>query len=1243
LDSLRFPKKAKPSVKAMVHGFASGVHTNLWEFHAEKVTEKQLAEAQNRSSVPTSNGKWLLTHRYGTGLEVDLGREAEQDGHGSRVQLPVASLRGMRELMESLQHPEAILLEGGWDGMNRGDVFDLLLEQLTSQLRCIALCKGWDAISSQQVDVCLCRKDALAAIKTQRPTFYDAETQSNNSERLAQALPAVGADKVDVSIVPVGQGAPVSPVVTLVRLPGSADHRYAALVLCAASDFELGQEVGRALATVFLEPTFVRVALTADEPEQLVEAIHEHFSHISIVPTVFLENAENAVSDAQLGDTLVDSIEKFILKQQGKAGDGNTKRHRSKGSQNGAENSMRSVVMVTERSVQGEGWLDSCLVNSGLELDLQQKGARPRMPHANAHALTDVRRLLMPASVALSVDSSTPDSVVKTAVGQLARVGLPPHACEEVTSALADCLARVPQTVPKSRVGVLEELWETTGLESCHVLALTTKHLIHNHTIGAFLRFQSVPQFDFPAVVETKPRLLVVLVGPDRQADHVSEISKSLAALVADEALMRDLVSVKDPVSFVTAVDSQLSNIKVMPQAHLTPAGLTNGLSPDQLSETDSSAEPEEAKSFDLGTLVQKAIKFAQKCSLPLILGVLTALVWSNIDMHSYHAVTHEPLWEGAQMLGHTLSLHFVVNDIFMCFFFGLAIMEVTEALLPGGSLYPIKRAINPLIATCGGVVGPAAAYMVAILVFWYAGSFEGQMCESATGATSAAHRLLSADPAAGSGHGSGGGDPAVLEQCSLGLLLNGWGVPTATDISLAWMFARLIFGNGHPAVNFLLLLAIVDDALGMLIIAVVYVDPLHPVEPLWLLLVLVGAVLAFFMRKLTFPPWQCYIFFAFPFAWLGLLKAHVHPALALVPIVPFMPASHVDHDQDDSHCHQQKLEMEDDAATNEGKSWGQQVTNLKRSKSIIGSASQLLAKFHGEHAPLHVFAHTMQLPVDFGMFFFGLSNAGVALNNFGGLTISVVFALIVGKTLGIAGFALLAHVSGFHLPLGVSKGDLFTMGCLGGIGLTVALFMSNEAFMDPGLQGQAKFGSVLSVFAAAVAVLLRRLQTILAKKQKEDVNAPEVSMDLEKEESVVLDKSINDIMVEDVTRMFVVQRQYKKRGVEVGIEKFSVGARLRAKDLEREVSARSGTACGQLRAEAAVGTVVRQMSEMSRDSKKGGNAVIRQMSEKSRDSRRSKSSGAPSITPGITVQLPVILGKKVVQDVNKNAVMREL
>ena len=60
-------------------------------------------------------------------------------------------------------------------------------------------------------------------------------------------------------------------------------------------------------------------------------------------------------------------------------------------------------------------------------------------------------------------------------------------------------------------------------------------------------------------------------------------------------------------------------------------------------------------------------------------------------------------------------------------------------------------------------------------------------------------------------------------------------GGTTATDIALAWLVARAVFGKGHPAVDFLLLLAVADDAIGLVIIAVFYGDPEQPAEPVFL------------------------------------------------------------------------------------------------------------------------------------------------------------------------------------------------------------------------------------------------------------------------------------------------------------------------------------------------------------------------------------------------------------------------
>lgn len=221
---------------------------------------------------------------------------------------------------------------------------------------------------------------------------------------------------------------------------------------------------------------------------------------------------------------------------------------------------------------------------------------------------------------------------------------------------------------------------------------------------------------------------------------------------------------------------------------------------------------------------------------------------------------------------GHNIDLHFVVNDIFMCFFFGLAIKEVTEALLPGGSLSPISRAFNPLLATFGGVVGPAVFYLLFAAVFHATGALDQPMCLPDGYQIHAAengHRRLA---------GGGSAIPATAydAKCGLAAVFKGWGIPTATDISLAWMFALLIFGPGHAAINFLLLLAILDDALGMIIIAAFYPDPDAPVEPIWLLLVLGAMLVAFVLRKAMVSRWQFYILLAAPVSWIGLFKAMI-------------------------------------------------------------------------------------------------------------------------------------------------------------------------------------------------------------------------------------------------------------------------------------------------------------------------------------------------------------------------------
>ena len=112
----------------------------------------------------------------------------------------------------------------------------------------------------------------------------------------------------------------------------------------------------------------------------------------------------------------------------------------------------------------------------------------------------------------------------------------------------------------------------------------------------------------------------------------------------------------------------------------------------------------------------------------------------------------------------------------------------------------------------------------------------------------------------------------------------------------------------------------------------------------------------------------------------------------------------------------------------------------------------------------LQAFEHDLKKFVDFGMFFFTLANAGVQLKYVGALTWSVLVALIFGKIIGVSIFVLsMDKVKCAPLHRSIKSADVAMVGSMASIGLTVALFVSGEAFADPRLQGESKLGALLS------------------------------------------------------------------------------------------------------------------------------------------------------------------------------------
>ncbi len=439
----------------------------------------------------------------------------------------------------------------------------------------------------------------------------------------------------------------------------------------------------------------------------------------------------------------------------------------------------------------------------------------------------------------------------------------------------------------------------------------------------------------------------------------------------------------------------------------------------------------------------QKYIYLLQQFSLPLLAGVVAALIVANTQPQLYEKLVHGTytFFTGEEFESHTAlddaghageeqsaehsgdhdhdvdsgenpaeeheddehagedhgghnndwrhfaTMHFIINDLFMVIFFGIAAKEITESCLPGGALNPPSKAINPLLGTIGGVVGPAVVYILLNILM---GDGTWPWDESGWG--------------------------------------KGWGIPTATDIALAWLIARMVFGEGHPAISFLLLLAVADDGIGLLIIAFFYPTQ----DPVWLnaLWIIPGMLIAFGLRKMKVRNWIPYILIGGAFAWWGLFSAHLHPALALVPIVPFLPGP-------------------------------------ERDEGFFRE----VAGVH-EANPLDRFEHDLKLFVDFGLFFFAFANAGVAFSNMNNLTWIVFLALLVGKTVGITLFSWVGTLVGFKLPEGMNLRHLVVAGVVAGLGLTVALFVAGQAFSGND-QGASKMGALFSGGIAILAIML--------------------------------------------------------------------------------------------------------------------------------------------------------------------------
>ena len=296
----------------------------------------------------------------------------------------------------------------------------------------------------------------------------------------------------------------------------------------------------------------------------------------------------------------------------------------------------------------------------------------------------------------------------------------------------------------------------------------------------------------------------------------------------------------------------------------------------------------------------------------------------------------------GFESIGLSLSVEHWVSDLLLATFFLVAGLELKYELSSGVLSKPAS-ALVPVLAGIGGVVVPALIY---VAFNW-------------------------------------GTD-----------YLNGWPIPTATDIAFA-LGVLAIFGRGLPksARVFLLALAIFDDLVAILIIAVFFTSD---VEVLWLAAAAVIAALHMLMEKYGKLPINYVRVFTFILLWYTVYQSGVHATVAGVVLGLIIPS--------------------------------------KKTHSLVEK--------------IQPWTNTVSLPI---YAFFAVAIALPVFDGaFSSVFVGIAVALPIGKVIGITVLAILANkIAAKPDRLDLEALDFLAISGLAGIGFTVSLLMTNLAFKD--------------------------------------------------------------------------------------------------------------------------------------------------------------------------------------------------
>ncbi|MFI8824512.1 Na+/H+ antiporter NhaA [Streptomyces sp. NPDC053431] len=388
-----------------------------------------------------------------------------------------------------------------------------------------------------------------------------------------------------------------------------------------------------------------------------------------------------------------------------------------------------------------------------------------------------------------------------------------------------------------------------------------------------------------------------------------------------------------------------------------------------------------------------------------LLVATVVALVWANTPLKDSYAAVQD-FHIGPAALGLDLSIQHWAADGLLAIFFFVAGIELKRELV-AGELRDPKAAALPVIAAICGMAAPALVYTLVNTI----------------------------------GDGS----------------LDGWAVPTATDIAFA-LAVLAVIGTSLPSAlrAFLLTLAVVDDLFAILIIAVFFTGDLNFAA---LGGAFAGLAVFWLLLRKGVRGWYVYVPLALVI-WGLMYNSGVHATIAGVAMGLML------------RCTTREVPGPD-GPQREAQSPGERIEHLVRPISA------------GLAVPL------------FALFSAGVTVSGGAIGDVftQPVTLGVVLGLVVGKAVGIFGGTwLAARFTRASLNSDLAWPDVFAVASLAGIGFTVSLLIGELAFAgDAALTDEVKASVLVGSFIAALLASLllklrvRRYQALVVEEERDE------------------------------------------------------------------------------------------------------------------------------------------------------------